>query len=80
MVASVGMGFCAVVEDTNNARNITISSGNLNLQDQTSEIIHNTKDPGKKTVPLQKTGVPIVPVLLSTLMVGSGLLYERLRK
>ena len=32
-----------------------------------------------KTVPMQKTGLPILPAVLSTLMIGSGLLYGRLR-
>ena len=32
-----------------------------------------------KTVPMQKTGLPILPAILSTLMIGSGLLYGRLR-
>jgi hypothetical protein len=34
---------------------------------------------GGKSVPMQKTGLPILPGILSTLMVGSGLLYSRLR-
>ena len=32
-----------------------------------------------KTVPMQKAGLPILPAILSTLMIGSGLLYGRLR-
>lgn len=31
-------------------------------------------------IPMQKTGLPIVPALLSTLMIGSSLLYKKLRK
>lgn len=34
---------------------------------------------GGQTVPMQKTGLPILPGVLSALMIGSGLLYERLR-
>jgi cytoskeletal protein RodZ len=32
-----------------------------------------------KTIPMQKAGLPILPGILSTLMIGSGLLYGRLR-
>ena len=39
----------------------------------------NKNAAGGKTVPMQKTGLPILPGILSTLMVGSGLLYGRLR-
>lgn len=31
-------------------------------------------------IPMQKTGLPTVPVLLSTLLICSGLLYKKLRK
>ena len=34
---------------------------------------------GGQTVPMQKTGIPILPAVLSTLMIGSGLVYGRLR-
>ena len=39
----------------------------------------NKNAAGGKTVPMQKTGLPILPGILSTLMIGSGLLYGRLR-
>ena len=32
-----------------------------------------------KTIPMQKAGLPILPGILSTLMIGSGLLYGKLR-
>ena len=65
----------AAAPDSNDAENITIDSYNLNVDPNTN----HQKDPGK-TLPLQKTGLPVVPALLSAILVGSGLLYEKLRK
>lgn len=39
----------------------------------------NFKNQSNK-VPMQETGLPVVPALLSTLFIGSGLLYRRLRR
>lgn len=73
---NVSIGLSAAAEqDSNDVGNITIDSSNLNLDPSTN----NQKDP-RKTLPLQKTGLPVVPALLSTLLVSSGLLYGKLRK
>ena len=80
IIASAGLGFsAAAAPNSDDIGNITVSSYNQNLQHGTHSKILD-KDPGKKTLPLQKTGLPTVPALLSTLMISSGLLYERLRK
>jgi len=65
----------AAAQDSNDVGNITIDSYNLNLDPNTN----HQKDPGK-TLPLQKTGLPVVPALLSTLLVISGPLYVKIRK
>ncbi|MEN6291607.1 MAG: hypothetical protein ABFD07_06275 [Methanobacterium sp.] len=71
---SIGLSVAAA-QDSNDVGNITIDSSNLNLDPNTN----HQKDPGK-TLPLQKTGLPVVLAILSTLLVSSGLLYEKLRK
>lgn len=86
IVASAGIGFSAdeisdansSINNTNNISGINVSSANLNSQFQE---VNDPNDPSARpnTIPMQKTGVPIIPALLSTLMIGSGLLYERLR-
>lgn len=83
IVAIVSMGVSIAAPDTNDQDSnvnsqdsIIVSSDNQNLQVQEEK----SSDPGNKTVPMQKTGAPILPALLSTLMIGSGLLYSRLRK
>ena len=75
VVVSAGMGISAAA-DANDAGNISVDSGNANLQEQAAVSHHHA---GQKTIPMQKTGVPIAPALLSTLLIGSGLLYGRLR-
>lgn len=76
VIVCAGMGFSAAA-DENKVDDITASSANENLQDQ---VIVDPDDPNDpKTIPLKKTGVPIVPALLSTLLISSGLLYGRLR-
>ncbi|OEC84359.1 MULTISPECIES: hypothetical protein [Methanobacterium] len=65
----------AAAQDSNDVGNITIDSYNLNLDPNTN----HQKDPGK-TLPLQKTGLPVVPALLSILLVLSGSLYVKIRK
>jgi len=75
VVVGAGMGISAAA-DANDAGNITVDSGNGNLQEQAAISPHAIH---QKTIPMQKTGVPIVPALLSTLLIGSGLLYGRLR-
>ena len=70
---SLGLS-AAAAPDSNDAGDIAISSYNVNLDPNTDP----QKDP-EKTLPLQKTGLPVVPALLSTLLVSSGLLYEKLR-
>ena len=71
-----GMGFC-MAADENNVEDITADSTNANSQEQ---VAVDPDDPGNpKTIPMQKTGLPIAPALLSALMIGSGLLYGRLR-
>jgi hypothetical protein len=40
----------------------------------------NYKNESDDNVPLQETGLPIVPALLSVLFIGSSLLYKKLRK
>jgi hypothetical protein len=80
VVVSAGMGISAAA-DANDVGNITVGSDNQNLQDQeliSEQTLHDPKDP--KKIPMQKTGVPVMPALLSTLLIGSGLIYERLRK
>ena len=75
VVINVSIGFgAAAAPDSDDPGNITVSSYNVNLDPNSN----HAKDPGK-TLPLQKTGLPVVPALLSTLLVGSGLLYTRLR-
>ncbi len=70
---SLGLSVAAA-PDSNDVGSINVSSYNLNLDPNTN----HHKDPGK-TLPLQKTGLPVVPALLSTLLVGSGLLYKKIR-
>ena len=73
---NVSLGLSAsAAQDSNDVGNITIDSYNLNLDPHTN----HQKDPGK-TLPLQKTGLPFVPALLSTLIVISGSLYVKIRK
>lgn len=75
-VINVSLGLTAAASpDSNDAGNITISSDNINIDPHTN----HQKDPGK-TLPLQKTGLPVVPVLFSTLLVCSALLYKKIRK
>jgi len=81
VVASAFMGFSAA-ENTNDVNGITADSSNINLQEQAAISKEKAAAPqgaAAKKIPLQKTGVPITPALLSTLMIGSGLLYGRLR-
>jgi hypothetical protein len=68
----------AVAPDSNDPGNITISSYNQNLYSYYTKPT-NPDDPGK-TLPLQKTGLPIIPALLSALSISSSLIYERLKK
>ncbi len=76
---NTGLGLsAAATPDSNDAGNITISSYNQNLHSHYSKPT-DPDDPGK-TLPLQKTGLPIVPALLSTLTIGCGLIYKRLNK
>ena len=75
-----GMGFSMAADnettDANHTNGITVSSLNANLQEQVAD----PGDPGDPNkIPLQKTGLPVAPALLSTLLIGSGLLYGRLR-
>ena len=70
---SLGLS-AAATPDSNDAGDISISSYNINLDPNTDP----QKDPGK-TLPLKKTGLPVLPALLSTLFVSSGLLYGKLR-
>ncbi len=73
------IGFCTAA-NANDMGNITVTSDNVNLQDQeafTGHKIHDPNDP--RSIPMQKTGLPILPALLSTLLIGSGLLHGRLR-
>ena len=75
VLINVSLGLnAAAAPDSNDAGDINISSYNLNLDPNTN----HQKDPGK-TLPLQKTGLPVSPALLSTLLVGSGLLYKKIR-
>lgn len=75
VVVSAGMGFSTAAD--NKVDDITADSANQNLQDQ---VIVDPSDPSDpKTIPMQKTGVPFVAAMLSTLLIGSGLLYGRLR-
>ena len=78
VVVGAGMGISAAA-DANDAGNITVGSDNGNLQEQAAISHHAIHQAGQKTIPMQKTGVPIAPALLSTLLIGSGLLYGRLR-
>ncbi len=81
-IVVTGMGFC-MAADENDVEGITADSLNANLQEQAvapgqgaiSGLAGN-----KGTIPLQKTGLPVAPALLSALLIGSGLLYEKLRK
>ena len=87
VVSSAFMGFSAAA-NTNDVNGITASSSNINLQEQAaiskekvaSAAPNVPQGAAAKKIPLQKTGVPIAPALLSTLLIGSGLLYGRLRK
>ena len=74
--ACIGLS-AAVAPNSNDPGNITISSYNQNLHSHSK--LTDPDDPGK-TLPLQKTGLPIIPALLSALSISSGLIYERLKK
>ncbi|MEL7668998.1 hypothetical protein [Methanobacterium sp.] len=77
----------AVNNDINNVNVNTASNAGTELASSSkasqiySEIQeYSYKNRSVNELPMQKTGLPVVPALLSTLLVGSGLLYRKLRK
>jgi hypothetical protein len=77
----------AINNDINNVNVNTASNAGTELASSSkasqiySEIQeYNYKNRSINELPMQKTGLPVVPAILSTLLVGSGLLYRKLRK
>ncbi len=81
-VTSTTTGGNAQTTGGNSESNVETKTASSNVPQQIASEISESNGGNifVNAVPMQKTGLPIIPALMSTLLICSGLLYRKLRK
>ncbi len=81
-ISAAATGGNAESSGGNSESNVESKSASSNMPQQIAAEIEETNGGTVfiEEIPMQKTGLPVAPALLSTLLISSGLLYRKLRK